>query len=510
MLAAISSVVTDSSTASALPSLSALTANSYLSSSLGSLGTSFTPSGLPAAAAGTKSVAQRRAVAPPLVVGEVRRVDDKEFETYLHAVTGEYQRWQWENELGRQGTADLSLDGDGMVGLGVMVGTGGRRANKEEPLPALSAVPQIFFDPNFNLGNPRTFDLVTERIQLSQSAQSGSKLAPSATNATASSPALSSSMSPTLDSVTTKMNKASSGTDSDPLPGLGPLTLADLATDQILQEKLSHYTALIESHLVREIGLRSSSFFAALSNLQSLHAQGEDCLHKIAELQAALDSDGRGVGGAATRGLKVLRAQARRRALERVGEGVRVVQEVQEGVEGVKELVEAGEWVGALEVSDQIEQLYYRSSTGAGSDQTQPSTSTSALAKPKAPSLAINLTKVNALNHVPNKLAVLRAQVATALEAELIGVLGRELDEGVGEYVRLEGKWKGKGKQVQVDEESSYSHARERAKERIRPGVRGLVRADGMDKAVAAWRESVLKEIRNRVRQVRTLPHSFA
>lgn len=514
-VAAISSIVTDRSTASALPSLSSLTANSYLSSSLGSLGTSFTPSGLPAPAPGSKSVAQRRAVAPPLVVGELRKVDDKEFEPYLNAVAGEYQRWQRENELGRQGTADLSLEGEGIVGLGLGVSVGqgaGRRGVAEEALPALEAVPQIFFDPNFNLGNPRTFDLVTERIQLDQPASTRSTLAPSAT---APSPALSARMSPTLDSITTKMNRPSSPSDSDTLPGLGPLTLADLAADQILQEKLSHYTAIIESHLVREIGLRSSSFFSALSNLQSLHAQGEDCLQKIAELQSALDSDGRGVGGAATRGLKVLRAQARRRGLEKIGDGLRVVQEVQEGVEGVKELVEAGEWVGALEVSEQIEQLFYRGSANSPND-TQPSTSTStssplvsftassdatAANKPKPNSTAINLTKIKALNHVPKKLAALRAQVATALEGELIGALSRELDEGVAEYVQLEGKWKGKGKEVIHDDDSGRSRARERAKERIRPGIRGLVRADGMDKAVAAWREAVLREIRTRVRE---------
>lgn len=504
---AIASVVTDSSTASALPSLSQITAGGYLSSSFGSIGTSFTPSGLPPARDGSKSVAQRRAVAPPLAVTELRKVEQQEFEPYLAEVSALYERWQRETSLGRQGMADLSIGNGEGVGLGMSVRGGGR----EEELPSLDGVPKVFFEPEFNLANPKTFDIVTERAARSDQPSTAARDAAGSGTHNKSRPR------GTSLSLTSKFDTTHKTDELDSLPGRSSLDLGQLATDQILHEKLEHYTAVIESHLVREIGLRSASFFSALSNLQHLHQQGEDCLGKIAELQAALDSDERGVGGAATRGLRILRTQARRRGLERVEEGVRVVQEVQEGVEGVRELVEAGEWLGALEVSEQIERLYYRGSSGTSAavdEDPQPSplsppnlflSDTSSKAPPTSnskPTSPLNLTKVKALASVPSKLAALRAQVASALEAELTGVLAREMQEGVAEYVKADGQWKGKGREVDVEVETPRARARERAKERVRPGVRGLVRADGMERAVAAWRESVLRDVRALVREV--------
>lgn len=512
-----------------LPAFPSLAQNPYVPNSLSSLGTSFTASGLPASS--SKSVAQRRSQAPPVVISESRKVLRSEFDKYLGEVRPEWERWEKERRLGREGAINLGSNGASGGGVGLGIGTtrtedempgSAKRKAKEEELPPLDGVPQIFFDPAFNLSNPRTFDLVTERIRLSPSTS------PNTTHAE------------TMDTPT--------GPALEPIPGLGPLTLADLATDQILQEKLSHYTAVIESHLVWEIGLRSSSFFSALSNLQSLHEQGENCLSKIAELQAALSPEDKGVGGAAKRGLQVLRGQARRRGLEKIEEGVRSVEEVWSGVEGVKELVEQGEWMGALQVSEQVESLYYgfdaeendndeeeRTPTPTTVDiVVSPSTTTDDPAKPRRPKRArLNLTRIKALDSVPKKLALFRAQVARSLESELIAVLDHEMEVGVEEYMRLAGtgSWKGKGREDSAsslspaspanvrspigivlspisfvdDGETGEDLARERAQERVRPVVRGLMRSDGMESAVGAWRESVLKVVRSMVREVRFL-----
>jgi hypothetical protein len=542
---AISSVLTDlNAPTSLLPTIPSLSTNAYLPSSISSLGTTFTSAGtLPRASMTSKSVAQRRSQAPPIVVSEVKKVVRGEFDEYLSEVGPAFERWQKESRLGREGTADLGVGVNGhgapSVGLGIGADEGEdeepmqRKVKEEEELPPLDGVPQIFFDPAFNLSNPRTFDLVTERIQLSPNP----------------SPALSQGEQ------TTPASHA--GPAFEPIPGLGPLTLADLATDQILQEKLSHYTAVIESHLVREIGLRSSSFFSALSNLQSLHQQGEDTLLKIAELQAALSPSEKGVGGAAKRGLEILRGQARRRGLEKIEESGRAVEEIWNGVEAVKDLVENGEWVGALEVSEQIETMYYGQGTADGEGQREegPSAASStlpgvvnivlsspslepsstapisALETRHARSSRLNLTRVKALDGVPKKLALLRAQVAKSLESELIGVLDHEMEAGVEDYMRLAvtGAWKGKSGEnlssasplspaalrtpvglvsspVLFEDadggEAGADMVRERAKEKVRPVLRGLVRADGMDGAVAAWREIVLREVRAMVREV--------
>ncbi|GAA5885215.1 hypothetical protein JCM6882_009521 [Rhodosporidiobolus microsporus] len=558
-----------SSSSSLLPALPALpSASSYLPSQLSSLSTTFTSAGtLPRSATpGGKSVAQRRSQAPPIQVTELRKVQKSEFEAYLQEVGGEFERWERESRLGRKGTADLRDEGEQaeeetMFGLGIGGADDGegrgkaKLAKPEEVLPSLEEVPGIFFDGEFNLSNPRTFDLVTERIQLSPSP---SPNLPSTSTFPSSRTASTASLSASI----------SAAKDSETVSGLGPHTLTDLAADELLQDKLSHYTAVIESHLVREIGLRSGAFFAALSNLQSLHQQGEDTLAKITELQGALSAsrDG-GVGGTARHGLQILRAQARRRGLERIEEAVRAVEDVWGAVEGVKELVENGEWEGALEVSEGIEEAYFGSATIGDSDSTSPppaSPTRSALLASSSPSKSssatsskrptprLNLTKLRALSSLPVKLSLLRAQIAKSLEGELITVLEHEMDVGIEEHVRVErsGKrWKGKGKAGEAkaketaaavvsappvdgvasngnhalpgvaeveeegaaangdahdneeEEDSPEAKARERAVERVRPVVRALVRAEGMDSAVAAWRESVLREVRALVRE---------
>lgn len=506
---------------SLLPTMPALpSASSYLPSQLSSLSTTFTSAGtLPRSATPAgKSVAQRRAQAPPIQVSELRKVPKTDFDAYLSEIREEYDRWQHEARLAAAEAQGTAAGQDGSATS--------RGASREEVLPPLDDIPRIFFDSTFNLSNPRTFDLVTERIQLTPNA----------------SPNLS-KLSAAFDEPTTRTE---SGRNSfDHVPGLGPETLQDLAADQVLQDKLSHYTAVIESHLVREIGLRSSSFFAALSNLQALHQQGQDALGKIAELQGSLGTERGGVGSTAKHGLQILQAQARRRGLERIEESVRAVDEIWTAVQGVKELVENGEWDGALEVSEQIEAAYYASSSTptASSSRTvngehRPSLSHAASSsgslaptgshRRPTPRRAVNLTKLRALASLPSKLALLRAQIAKSLEGELVTVLEHELDTGIDEHVKLAKsgrRWKGKEREKEPplsqgqsslavvreddaeegeesDEAAPETKARERITDRVRPVVRALVRADGMDSAITAWRESVLREIRASVREV--------
>ncbi|KAM0792256.1 hypothetical protein ACM66B_004950 [Microbotryomycetes sp. NB124-2] len=471
---------------SLLPTLPSLSSNAYLPQSITSLGTTFTSAGtLPPSASSTKSVVQRRSQAPPIVVNDVRKVNKNEFDQYLAEVGPAWDRWQKETRKGKQGAADLRHQHhqsrpstSSELGLGItsasLIEPPPPPPKQTEELPPLDGVPQIFFDPSFNLSNPRTFDLVTERIQASPNA----------------SPALS-------------QDGFDHETASDTVPGLGPSTLADLATDQILQEKLSHYTAIIESHLVREIGLRSSSFFSALSNLQSLHQQGEDTLSKISELQQALSPDTPGVGSSAKRGLKILRAQARRRGLERIEDSVRAVEELWSGVEAVKAMVENGEWAGALEVSEQVRDVYYGRSNGEDDDNAStqvdlgPSSRRDASTSTAPVKTKINFQKIKSLDGIPQKLTLLRAQIAKSLEAEVIAVLDHELETGIQEFMNKNSGWKGKAREDSLPS----AEMKERTRERIRPVVQGLVRSGGLDAAVAAWRELALREVRTRVRQ---------
>ncbi|GAA5830458.1 hypothetical protein JCM5353_005852 [Sporobolomyces roseus] len=527
----ISSLLTDpSSTSQFLPSLPSLSQNTYLPTQLTSLGTTFTSSGtLPRSSTpGGKTVAQRRSQAPPLVSTELRKVEKSEFESYLNEIRGEYDHWlkelrnkrndDDEEEEEEEEDATTETEGGGDSPRKKKRGkTSRKKRTAEEALPPLDQVPPIFFDPSFNLSNPRTFDLVTERIQLT----------PSSSPSLTFSPKLTSPLS--IDhhhSDPFLLGGLNLNHDETLLPGLGPSTLNELASEQLLQDKLSHFTAVIESHLVKEIGLRSSSFFSALSNLQQLHQQGDTTLSKISQLKSLLQDGENGVNGTARHGLEILRLQARRRGLERIEESVKVVEEVASALEGVKELVENGEWQDALEVAEQIQEAYYHSSSATSTSPPTPNSkippsssiippSTTAASRGTNPAPTtptpppLNLMKLNALKSLPIKLSLIRAQIAKSLEGELISVLEHEMDMGIEAGMNRARRKKSRTSSIDQDNEnenrgdieSSREGEAERIRERTRPVVKALVRSQGMDSAVQAWRESVLREVRAMVRE---------
>ena len=133
-------------------------------------------------------------------------------------------------------------------------------------LPPLSAVPQAFFSADFDLGRPSTFDAVTERHK----------------------------------------RHAAAGLDDHASP-------YDVVLNQMLQEKLSYYSDVIEQHLVAEIGAKSPSFFDALDTLQRLGGETGECIARIDTLYTQLDHVDTHV---VHTGLEIVREQHARRELE--------------------------------------------------------------------------------------------------------------------------------------------------------------------------------------------------
>lgn len=506
--AAISSVLFDpSAPLSLVPTMPTLSASPYMPAALASLSTSFTSAGTMPRAASTsnKPVAQRRSQAPVVTVRETRKVGPTEFEQYLSELGGEADRWERERQLGRRGVADLgALQQERRGSLTTTLaqqhsrddsynqGERGYNGHYEEELPPLDQVPQIFFDPSFNLANPRTFDLVTEKILSTPS----------------SSPIISRTEWIPRPRLATHTSLA------PPRPGLGPLTLAELATDQLLQDKLSHYTAIVESHLVQEIGVRSSSFFSALANLQSLQQQGESTLESIEKLQALL-SPSQGVGGAAQRGLAILTGQARRRGLETLDDGLHKVTEIYKALDVIQDLIENAEWMTALQVREQVEAAYW--STGVVSEPAA-SKSTAPSIRSKHQLLEVSLSQIKALDFLPAKLDALRAYIASSLQVELVGVLDRSFKVSMDERAaQAGGATLVLGSAASTNIEAvipsstpvdiswplvEHIHTCFRARERVRPIVQSLIRADGIEGAVAAWKLAVLAGIKHSICEV--------
>ncbi|WFD43810.1 hypothetical protein MPSI1_002475 [Malassezia psittaci] len=110
-------------------------------------------------------------------------------------------------------------------------------------LPPLSTVPQVFFGNDFDINKQYTYDLVTEKY---------------------------------------KQNSAA-GIDADQALSYG------VVLNQMLQEKLSYYSDVIEQHLVVEISARSCSFFDAFGILQNLAKETTTCIAQIDALHSHLD-----------------------------------------------------------------------------------------------------------------------------------------------------------------------------------------------------------------------------
>ncbi|KIJ69069.1 hypothetical protein HYDPIDRAFT_81096 [Hydnomerulius pinastri MD-312] len=383
---------------------------------------------------------------PSVPPADLPRVKRKDFDSYLRAITPEWDRFVQNTQLGRDGYASLE-------------GTSTPRASSEIPLTPrtprinklltpLNSVPGVFFEPEFDLGNSRTFDAVTER-------QEGDEVA------------------------------------SDP---------SALSYSLPLLEKLSHHADTIEQHLVREISIRSTSFFAALTNLQDLQTESEECLDRISKLRGLLkEVDEKG----AKRGLEIVRKESRFLNLGTVCEGARELSAVVEMTGVAKGLVGAGQWGEALDVIDSIEALWEPTAADApvapeppvrrqssrktnGGLSPLPPTPESPLPEAesggrKKSTPSIPLSSLNAFAALPSHLRTLTMEITSSLTTDLVNVLKLDLLE-----------------RANVDGKSSEptSNVNLTLKDRLRPLLQGLLRTKGIREATISWREVVSKEVR--------------
>ncbi len=234
---------------------------------------------------------------PPADLPRVRR---KDFDSYLRSVAPEWERFEKNAEQGRDGVAQIEGPSPPQHSHFHDIPQTPRtpRPPPNKPLTPLETVPDIYFDPKFNLGDPKTFDIVTGR---------------------------------------------EGGLDfSDPLAP---------ANSQPLLEIFSRHADTIEQHLVREISLRSTSFFAALSNLQDLQSESEQCLDRISNLRGLLKQDDE---KGARKGQEIVKLESKLKNVTQMREGIKVVGGVLEMVGVAKSLVTAGQWGQALHVIDGV------------------------------------------------------------------------------------------------------------------------------------------------------------
>ncbi|KAF5381030.1 hypothetical protein D9615_004150 [Tricholomella constricta] len=372
---------------------------------------------------------------PAVVPADLPRVRRKDFDPYLRAIAPEWDRFQYSSQLGREGVAQLEPDPD-HLGSSHSIALPGPKS-----LPSLDTVPDVFFQQSFNLGDPHTFNAVTEQ----------------------------------------------SLSHSDP---------AALAHSLPLLEKFSHYADTVEQHLILEISRRSTSFFAALTNLHDLRAESEHCLSRIASLRRLLtDLD----QNSAKRGLQVVRRQVQAENLIRVVDGVKHISGVVEMGRVARGLVGAGQWGEALGVIEEMERMWE-----AREDQpNQPAESrlstlpeeqedqaTYTPSRPKKPPGAIPLSSLRAYAALPEHLRALTMEIAASLSSELVSVLRVDLVERISRG-RTSANANGSADVGGLDAG---------LRDRLRPLLQGLVRTRGVKEGILSWREVVLGEVRGIVK----------
>jgi len=331
-------------------------------------------------------------------------------------------------------------------------------------LPPLSTVPNIFFKPDFDLGDPHTFDAVAEV------------------------PSSSSSSHPS--------NFRSTSPTAPPDP-------STLAHSLPLLEKLSHHADTIEQHLVHEIARRATPFFAALSNLQDLQAESASCLERVQELRTQL-GDVSEYG--ARRGLRGVQREIRLAHLREVQSVVQAIRGVIETVGIVRRLVDDGQWGAALDGVDTLQAMWDGPTAPVLAPTPPPAPSPqgphlSSVAEEElpddenevasqeeesvsaAPVLEIPLSKLKAFSALLGQLHTLTQEITLSLTADLVATLKIDLLQ-------------------RIHRTESPAAGQTGVCDRLRPLIQGLVRTKNLRESITEWRGVVLGEVQGIVQQV--------
>lgn len=379
---------------------------------------------------------------------ELPRVRRKDFDPYLSAVGPEWEVFKRNEEFGHSDSMQLE-DSD-------LFDQPDSRRTPLPPklLPPLSSVPDVYFRHDFDLGDPRTFDVVAE------------------------------------------VPPSSASRPTSPAATPDPSTLAHSLP---LLEKLSHHADTIEQHLVHEIARRATPFFAALSNLQDLQAESARCLARVQGLRAQLgDVNEKG----ARRGLHGVQREVRLGHLKEVQSGVRAVRGVIETVSVVRGLVDNGQWGAALDGVDELRAMWDGKTASAPVPAPSPAPSqqssrlpcvveeeslgevipqteelVSSVATPKIP-----LSKLKAFAALPGQLHTLTQEITSSLTSDLVATLKIDLLEQIHTN------------DLVVGDKTDVC-------DRLRPLIQGLVRTKNLREGIAEWRSVVLGEVQGIVRQ---------
>ncbi|CAG8455568.1 4612_t:CDS:2 [Racocetra fulgida] len=334
-------------------------------------------------------------------------------------------------------------------------------------LPLLEVVPSIFFDPDFDLENPKTFDIVCEKTE---------------------------DIENNIDSLS-------------------------ISTNAIIQEKLCLYLDTVEMHLVNEISLRSSSFFTALSNLRMLHSETLECVSQINNLRKKL---ARVENSQVKRGLEVVRLKRRRENIVKLYKGIRMIAEIRSTQPLIQMLLGQGDYFSAMDFIEKV-------NTVLRCGKSQQDQLINAIKSFKVPTSVkddpraiiirklnsitkeiknfgvLDLEKVKVLTYFSEQLNEMDKMIGITMENDFLNVLFSDFSEHIKNVNAINAinvlhnnsSHLAKNNAISVVISNNLvTEKEERLKNRIGPLILGLCEMNRFESALQTYRERMMEEIK--------------
>ncbi|KAJ5837039.1 Vacuolar protein sorting-associated protein 54 [Penicillium robsamsonii] len=426
---------------------------------------------------------------PPVTLTNIKHVDAKVFQPYLSQVGTLYDVFQQPKE----GAEDTLVqapkspkpdsDRDSLMPWSPdrrssVMSTGSRSSSPYDTrgrrhstgrgrgpaVTPLSTIPPVYFEEGFHLENPRTFDVISEKSDVVRPPRPP-----------------------------TKDDKHANGLVAEPVQ----TGRKALATNAILQEKLSWYMDTVEIHLISSISTASKSFFTALGSLRELHAEAADSVNRIQVLRRDLQKIDKEM---ALGGLKIVNLRRRRENVRMLAAAVAQLRDVVESVSRCEELVEQGDIEEAADGLEEVEKLM----AGEKLSDRAPSED-----EEGAPRRIIDLRGIKALEGASDDLAQLRQRIGMGYETrflnELLGDL-RQHVQTVPSNVTLQ-RWGNSfqrqrgGQRSGVSVSPAYMDFNNELRSQLNTQLNGLARARYTMSAATSFKTAVLREMKGLIRK---------
>jgi vacuolar protein sorting-associated protein 54 len=320
------------------------------------------------------------------------------------------------------------------------------RRKPNEPTP-LSTIPPVYFDQSFQLENPRTFDIVSERAEIAPG--------------------------------TAKPEQSANGATLPPRK--------TLASNAILQEKLSWYMDTVEVHLIQSISSASTSFFAALGSLRDLEQEALDSVTRIQKLRADLATLDKEM---AMGGLEVANLRRRYQNMQKLANAVDQVARLVQNAKDCEDLVEKGQYDAAADAMSRLDRLI------AG--QPEPSSNS-------PPQDLYDLRSLHALQRLAESVDQLRFRIARGFESRFLKTLLSDLRSHIDHVPPKDTmrRWASTSQRMRGLQNGppAYMETNDQFRKDLLASLNGLGGSGQTAQATADFREAVMREMKHLIRK---------